>query len=575
VKPYARADAVALALARADKDDSLRSLKRLLVHLRRSIREPVDELSRAQRLVRFMIDLGRHGYRQLRKDQAPQMAAALTYRTIFSLIPIAVLSMLVFRAFVGLEQAQDWVRNHTYAYLGWNALVLQEEGAPTAPNAAEVRFPIEAPPPQLDDAAIGTGAAAPAGAFGANGNVDGSGRNVAGNSARSQAEVKQIQASVDARIDDLIRHAWELNLGNIGVAGAALFIWAALALLVEVEDSFNAIMNCSRGRSWLGRIMTYWAFVTLGPVLLFVSLYAAERAVDWSDQQDVLGPFTDWIVGILSRCTGLAATWLLLVILYVLMPNTAVRLRPAMIGSFVAAALWEGAKWGFKWYVTTFIPYSALYGSLALIPLFLFWLYLTWLIFLFGLELTSILQSLHGRKLEDQELWRFKDRLLCDPQWFIPLMAVAAEAFEKGRTVTTETFSRRLNLPNRTVVSMCDRLERSGFLHRLQPKGETELSFTLARPPERISVGALIDLGRAVSLPAHTQENHQPGWEFVTRLFKSQREAVRDLTLASVVGQGGQAGATAQPQPAPSAPAEAEPARRAQAPQGGLPGPTG
>src|SRR5690606_40727571 len=94
--------------------------------LRRLVRQPVDELTRAQRMLRFWVDLGRYGWRQLAKDRATEMAASLTFRTIFSMIPVVVLSMLVFRAFIDEEQASRWLKeelNQVYEFLGFSALV--------------------------------------------------------------------------------------------------------------------------------------------------------------------------------------------------------------------------------------------------------------------------------------------------------------------------------------------------------------------------------------------------------------------------------------------------------------------
>ena len=80
------------------------------------------------------------------------------------------------------------------------------------------------------------------------------------------------------------------------------------------------------------------------------------------------------------------------------------RSRAAVVGSLVGALLWEAAKLGFQIYVVTAVPYSAIYGSLGLIPLFLFWIYVTWLIVLFGLILTYTLQTLGGRRPHEHRL---------------------------------------------------------------------------------------------------------------------------------------------------------------------------
>ena len=90
----------------------------------------------------------------------------------------------------------------------------------------------------------------------------------------------------------------------------------------------------------------------------------------------------------------------MLVLLYKLMPNTQVRWRPALWGAFVAAGLAEASKWGFGLYVSQALPYLKLYGAIGLVPLFLFWLYLGWLIILFGLELAYTLQAMKGRVFE-------------------------------------------------------------------------------------------------------------------------------------------------------------------------------
>src|SRR5690606_5390189 len=134
------------------------------------------------------------------------------------------------------------------------------------------------------------------------------------------------------------------------------------------------------GRSILQRVVTYWTVITLGPLLLLVSLYVAGQIVEWARPIPVVGS----LLVFAGRFTALGASWILLLVLYTLMPNTNVAVKPAVIGSFVGAVLWEIGKWGFGLYVSRALPYSALYGSLGLIPLFLFWVYITWVVVLFG-----------------------------------------------------------------------------------------------------------------------------------------------------------------------------------------------
>ena len=107
------------------------------------------------------------------------------------------------------------------------------------------------------------------------------------------------------------------------------------------------------------------------------------------------------------------------------MPNTRVRWRPALWGALVAAGLSEVSKWGFGLYVSQALPYLKLYGAIGLVPLFLFWLYLGWLIILFGLEIAFTLQAMKGARVRAQGT-RAASLATADPQWLLPVMVAIA-----------------------------------------------------------------------------------------------------------------------------------------------------
>ena len=94
-------------------------LVRLQSYIEWLIAHPVAELSRAQRFLRFVVDLVRHGARELRANDAAQMAAALTYRTIFGLVPLLMVSMLAFRLFGDMEAAARQLQSAAYAFFNY------------------------------------------------------------------------------------------------------------------------------------------------------------------------------------------------------------------------------------------------------------------------------------------------------------------------------------------------------------------------------------------------------------------------------------------------------------------------
>lgn len=481
----------------------MKVLTQTTAYLRRLISEPIGELNRAQRTLRFAVDLSRHCARQLGRNHASQMAAALTYRTIFGLVPMAVLMLLVFRAFGGFEHVSADLQAKIYDHLGLSSISL-----PAPADGAESI--VSAP----GDSQSGTPLAA---------------------QHREEAH-RQLRAGIDRILADLTANASKVNVGSIGVVGLAVLIWAALALLITVERSFNQIYNCAAGRSWHLRVPIYWAVITLGPVLLFVSLYVAQQLVEYTQSKAVAGQMptiVSGVVGGLSGMTALGASCLLLFLLYVLMPNRRVRLRPALVGALVAAVLWESGKWGFKLYVTKAVSYSTLYGSLGLVPLFLLWLYLTWLIVLFGLEITYTLQAMRGREFE-KEAMRRDQRQVYDPRWLVPMMTKIGAAFRSGQVIDTEDLAQVLGLPETAVVQMGRQLHEAGLIHRVAGNGDVAGGYTLAQPPEDIKLNRLLELGQMFG---HNAKSHpdDPAWRVLASLAKAQQVAAGNITLAGIL----------------------------------------
>jgi membrane protein len=233
----------------------------------------------------------------------------------------------------------------------------------------------------------------------------------------------------------------------------------------------------------------------------------------------------------LSHLLSMAAAFVLLFLLYALMPNTHVSVRAAAVGAIVGSVLWEGAKFAFKVYVVTAVPYSALYGSLGLIPLFLFWIYVTWLIVLFGLILTYTLQTLRGRRFIKSE--RVDKGLLGgDPDWMLPIMSEIAQAFEDGRSIDNQEVADRLGLSSRIVHEMTGKLVEAQLLRKVSAGAGEEDSLSLARPADRIPVADILTLAH---LARPSSDN--PAWKTLDHLHAAEHAAADGKTLADIALQ--------------------------------------
>lgn len=172
--------------------------------------------------------------------------------------------------------------------------------------------------------------------------------------------------------------------GAVGLIGFLLLILSLVSLLSSIESAFNHIWGISKSRSFIRRFTTYWAMITIGPVLLGITLTLTgalqnnrlvTQILSLSGAEQFLVGKIPWLV-----------TWLLFSVLYLVMPNTTVRIRSALIGGILGGTAWELAKWGYTLYATKVLTYSALYGSLGIVPIFLVWLYYTWLVVLMGAQ---------------------------------------------------------------------------------------------------------------------------------------------------------------------------------------------
>ncbi len=195
-----------------------------------------------------------------------------------------------------------------------------------------------------------------------------------------------------------------LNAGAITVVSGIIVIWAALGLLTTIERAFNNIWNIRSGRNFLQRIINYWALLTLGPLLLGLGLYISTRLLVGNAIENQLlhfiHPLGPYLISVVA-----------FFFLYYVMPNTKVNGKAALWGAAMAALIWTLAKFGFKVYIIRFIPQKAIYGVMGVIPLSVLWIYISWLIVLFGLQLTYATQYL--RTLDAEEMAEVHKREDC------------------------------------------------------------------------------------------------------------------------------------------------------------------
>jgi len=175
---------------------------------------------------------------------------------------------------------------------------------------------------------------------------------------------------------------------RLSAVGAVALIVTSIAMMNLIERVFNRIWRVRGERSWTRRILVYWAIITLGPLLIGVSLTLSSQVfmatVDLFGRVPVLG-------AIIYTVLSLALTTAGFTLLYLAVPNRDVDWHDAAWGGLVAGLAFELAKRGFAIFITQFPTYSKIYGALAALPLFLLWVYVSWVITLVGALLVAAL----------------------------------------------------------------------------------------------------------------------------------------------------------------------------------------
>jgi membrane protein len=194
------------------------------------------------------------------------------------------------------------------------------------------------------------------------------------------------------------------NTGKLTAWGLLLLFLTSLMLMATIERVFNDIWHVPQTRKRLHRYLGYAALLILGPVLMGISLSSTSYLVSLPlfARQAPLGGLKIFLLAL----APVIFEWLALWALYVVVPNYRVRLRHGLIGSLFATFMFEITKRGFAFFVANFSAYKTIYGAVAALPVFLIWIYLSWIIILAGAVLTATLPE--WRRPQAVRTWRRK-----------------------------------------------------------------------------------------------------------------------------------------------------------------------
>ncbi|WP_207062027.1 YihY family inner membrane protein [Motiliproteus sp. SC1-56] len=303
--------------------------------------------------------------------------------------------------------------------------------------------------------------------------------------------------------------------------GIGVLVVTAYLMLKTIESAFNRIWRVRSHRRGLSSFLLYWAVLSLGPLLLGLGFVLTSYLVSLpliSDATAVLGGRERWL-GLVTLATSVGAFTLI----YAAVPNCRVPVPHAFVGALVVSVLFEAAKRAFTLFVTHFPSYELIYGAFAAFPLFLAWIYISWLIILLGAELVRAQSTYRGQR---------HARQYSHLRWVLGLLEVLWENYPLGRGVGRDELLKRL--PGLETLALDDYLELL-VDQRLVAKTD-QGTVVLCRDPRAISVQ---ELWRACPwpLPAALGEGLSKPWQIeLDRQLRSLEQQREDALATSLDG---------------------------------------
>lgn len=178
------------------------------------------------------------------------------------------------------------------------------------------------------------------------------------------------------------------NTQGLTSVGVVFLVVTSLLLMRTIDKSFNAIWQVKKKSSPVRVFLVYWAVLTMGPLLLAMSLAVSSYFASLPLISDVVK--SDSIL--FKRGLPMFMAFIAFTVMFIAVPNRKVKVTHAAIAAVVTAILFELAKWGFGVFVKKFSTYQLIFGALAAVPLFLIWIQLSWMILLFGAQVCHALE---------------------------------------------------------------------------------------------------------------------------------------------------------------------------------------
>lgn len=282
--------------------------------------------------------------------------------------------------------------------------------------------------------------------------------------------------------------------GLVAGVGIAVLFWTVIKVLGNIENSFNDIWGIKKGRSIGRKLSDYTSIMMICPILLIMSssltVLITSQVRFIVESMAFLGAIAPPIMTILNLLP-FVVIWVVFSFIYIFIPNTKVNFKSALLGGIIAGTIYQLVQWAYITFQIGVSNYGAIYGSLAALPLFLIWLQVSWLIVLFGAEVSFAEQNVETYEFEPDSLkvsHSFK-RLLS-----LSITHLCVKNFNQDKKPwSVAEISYHLEIPIRLVRQILFELTDSGILSEVNINDAETVAYQPAGNTEHLSIKKVID----------------------------------------------------------------------------------
>jgi len=300
--------------------------------------------------------------------------------------------------------------------------------------------------------------------------------------------------------------------GLLAGIGLVVLIWSVMQVLTNIENSFNAIWQVKKSRSFVRKMSDYLSIMLIGPMLIILSstmsVYISTRLETVAQNMEVIQTISPFLESVF-RLLPYTLVWLLFTLVYMIMPNTKVNFKYALIAGIIAGTIFQVTQWGYIHFQVGVSTYSAFYGTFAALPLFLAWLQISWLIVLLGAEISYAFQNVQKYEFEAGSLAiSNNDKRLIS----LFLMRSIIKNFQAGNEpLTSSELSDELGVPMRIVRDTLYNLVQANVLNETLTASPRENGYQPAIDVNHIDIRFVLDRLDSIG-PDKVKVNESEAW---------------------------------------------------------------